>query len=128
MTSFNGTQFTSYYDSLGNVILAKRTLGTDSWEVNKTQYKGNVEDAHNSISIAVDGNGYEHMVWNNHSNPLNYCLSVDSLSLTMGVKQSMTGSPESGFTYPEFFRMPDGDLIFIYRDGYSGDANFVINK
>jgi len=128
VTSFNGTQFASYYDSLGNVILAKRALGTDTWEVNKTQYTGDVTDAHRSISIAVDGNGYLHLAWDHHGHPLRYCMSTDSLSFTMGEKQSMTGTLEDVVTYPEFFRMPNGDLIFIYRDGWSGNANCVINK
>jgi hypothetical protein len=128
VTSFNGIQFSSYYDSLGNVVLAKRELGSDKWEVSTTQYTGNVEDAHNSISIAVDGNGYVHMAWDHHGHPLRYCISADPLSLTMGDKQSMIGSLENVVTYPEFFRLPDGDLIFIYRDGWSGNANCVINK
>jgi hypothetical protein len=128
VTSLNGIQFTSFYDSLGNVILANRKLGTDSWEVSKTQYTGDVTDAHRSISIAVDGNGYLHMAWDHHGHPLSYCMSTDSLSLTLGAKQSMVGTLESVVTYPEFFRMPNGDLIFIYRDGWSGNANCVINK
>lgn len=125
---FNNTQFTSWYDSLGYVVLAKSTLGSDSWTVSKTQYTGDVEDAHCSISIAVDGNGYVHMSWDHHGHALRYCMSTDSLGLTMGSKQSMVGTLEDVVTYPEFFRMSDGNLTFIYRDGWSGNANCVINK
>lgn len=87
------------------------------------QYKGDVTDAHRSISIVVDGNGYLHMAWDHQGHPLRYCMSMNSLSLTMGDEQSMIGTLENVVTYPEFFRMPNGDLIFIYRDGWSGNAN-----
>lgn len=29
----------------------------------------------------------------------------------------MTGKDEDDVTYPEFYRMPDGDLLFVYRSG-----------
>ena len=128
VASFKDNQFVSYYDSLGYVVLAKRKFGADTWEVSKTQYTGNIEDAHCSISIAVDGNGIVHMAWDHHGHPLRYCTSTDSLGLTMGAKKSMVGSLEDVVTYPEFFRMPNGDLTFIYRDGWSGNANCVVNK
>gem|GEM_PF-2870283 len=35
-------------------MLAKRGLGGAGWQVRKTPYSGDVTDAHNSISIAVD--------------------------------------------------------------------------
>ncbi len=128
IASFNGFQFASYYDSAGYVVLAKRAIGSDNWEINKTQYKGTVTDAHRSISIAVDGNGYIHMSWDHHGHALNYCMSDAPLSITMENKINMVGNLENIVTYPEFFRMPNGDLTFIYRDGWSGNANCVINK
>ncbi len=128
VTSFNGNQFVSYYDSSGYVVLAKRSLDSNKWKINTTQHSGDIEDAHNVISIGVDGNGYVHMAWDHHGHPLRYSMSTDSLGITMGEKQSMIGTLESVVTYPEFFRLPDGDLLFIYRDGWSGNANCVINK
>ncbi len=128
VTSFQKTQFTAYYDSTGTVVIAKRQLGTNSWEVNKTQFTGNIQDAHNSISIAVDGNGTVHMAWDHHGHPLRYSKSIDSLGIEMDKKQGMVGNLEDVVTYPEFFRMPNGDLTFIYRDGWSGNANCVVNK
>ncbi len=128
VTSFNGVQFASYYDNQGKVILAKRPLESSTWEINQTQFSGNVADAHNSISIAVDGNGYVHMAWDHHGHPLRYSISDDSMSIYMGDKRSMVGTLENTVTYPEFFRMPDGNLTFIYRDGWSGNANCVVNK
>lgn len=62
VVSFHGIQYTAYYDSTGSVILAKRELGSDIWEEHKTQHTGDINEAHCSISIAVDGNGYIDMV------------------------------------------------------------------
>jgi hypothetical protein len=128
VVTFNGTQFTAFYDSTGNVILAKRQPGSDVWEINKTRHTGNIDDAHCSISIGVDGDGYLHMAWDHHNNSLNYCISSDSGSLMMGDKTTMIGSLENDVTYPEFFKMLNGDLLFMYRYGVSGRGNLVVNK
>ena len=40
----------------------------------------------------------------------------------------MTGKDEDDVTYPEFYRMPDGDLLFVYRSGASGRGNLVLNR
>ncbi|MCH7397803.1 BNR repeat-containing protein [Belliella sp. DSM 107340] len=121
-------QFIAYYDPEGFVVLGKRELSSDTWELNKTAYKGNVNDAHNSISIALDGEGYLHISWDHHDNELRYAKSKDPLSLELGEKESMTGLGESKVTYPEFHRLPDGNLIFMYRSGSSGRGNLLINK
>lgn len=58
VTTFKDTQFTAYYDPESRLVLAKRKLGEQDWEVYQTRYTGNTADAHNTISIAVDGEGY----------------------------------------------------------------------
>lgn len=128
VVSFKGTQFTAYYDSAGYVILAKRKSGSDLWNSAKTQYKGNVNDAHCSISITVDGEGYLHMAWDHHNNALRYCKSIAPDTLVLSDKMSMIGSQENDVTYPEFFKLPNGDLLFMYRYGISGNGNLIINK
>jgi hypothetical protein len=84
-------QYIAFYDSTGFVNLGKRKTGAGQWEIHKTQYDGNVLDAHNSISIMVDGDGYLHMCWDHHGHKLNYARSLRPGSLEMGQKQSMTG-------------------------------------
>lgn len=54
-------QYTAYYDSAGYVTLAKRRLPAGPWQVQRTPYQGNVQDAHNVISLMVDGAGYLHL-------------------------------------------------------------------
>ena len=122
------TQFVAFYDQEGRVVLGKRKLNSKKWELHTTQYRGNIRDAHNSISIMVDGDGYLHMSWDHHGHPLRYARSVEPLSLQMSDKMSMTGTLENNVTYPEFFLMPDGGLIFMYRDGQSGRGNLALNR
>lgn len=126
--SAQGFQFAAYYDVSGQLVIAKRSLSSTVWELQQTVYSGNIRDAHNSISMIVDGAGYLHLAWDQHNNTLNYSRSKQPFSLDLGEKQSMTGELENSVTYPEFYRLPNGDLLFCYRDGASGKGNLVINR
>ncbi len=128
LVTYKDTQFIAYYDNDGFLILGKRKLPKGEWILHKTQYTGNVSDAHNSISIMADGDGYLHVSWDHHGHPLRYAKSIAPLSLELGDKQPMTRELEENVTYPEFYKMPNGDLIFIYRDGQSGKGNLVLNR
>lgn len=128
LVTYKDTQFIAYYDNEGFLTLGKRKLPKGEWNIHKTQYTGNVKDAHNIISIMVDGDGYLHVSWDHHGHPLRYAKGIEPLSLELGEKQSMTGELEENVTYPEFYKMPNGDLIFIYRDGQSGKGNLVLNR
>lgn len=122
------TQFVSYYDPEGYVTLAKRRHGNDKWEINRTQYKGNVKDGHNVISIGVDGDGYLHASFDHHGSPLHYAKGIAPGSLQLGDMRSMTGIDEGNVTYPEFYTLSNGDLLFVYRSGASGRGNMAINR
>ncbi len=76
----------------------------------------------------VDGEGYLHVTWGHHNQPLNYCRSISPGSLKLGDKLPMIGVKENKVTYPEFYKMPSGDLLFFYRDGESGNGNLVLNR
>lgn len=128
LVTYNGVQYAAWYDSTGRVILAKREVNSEEWSYRRTDLTGNVADAHNSISIIVDGDGYLHVAWNHHNSPLQYRRSVSPGSMVLTSNLSMTGSEEGDVTYPEFFRMPSGDLIFMYRSGASGGGNLVLNR
>ena len=128
VVSYKGVQFVSYYDSVGYVVLAKRKIASNKWRVKRTDYKGNVKDAHNIISMMIDGDGYLHLSWDHHANKLHYCKSKVPFGLDLTPEMPMTGMKEGKVTYPEFYRLATGDLLFFYRDGSSGNGNFIINK
>jgi len=127
LTTFKGYQYTAYYDSEQYVVLAKRKLDSKTWEVVRTAFKGDANDAHKSISIMVDDEGYLHLGWGQHNNPLNYARSMAPNSLTMGNKEQMIGKEENKVSYPEFYKLANGKLLFFYRDGGSGNGNLMIN-
>lgn len=84
LTTHNKYQFTAYYDENSNLVLGKRKINSSNWEIVKTAYKGNTKDAHNDISIAVDGQGYLHVSWDHHDTKLRYVKSKLPLSLEVG--------------------------------------------
>ncbi|MBK6936869.1 MAG: BNR repeat-containing protein [Chitinophagaceae bacterium] len=128
LISNDSLQFISYYDADGYVIIGKRKWSDTAWQLVRTLYKGNVTDAHNSISLMLDGDGYLHMAWDHHNSPLRYCMSKEPLSAELSEVKPMTGNQEEKITYPEFYKLPGGDLLFFYRDGGSGNGNLIINK
>jgi hypothetical protein len=102
LATFNNTQFISFYDNDGYVVIGKRNLNDSSWQLKRTVYKGNIKDAHNCISIAIDGRGYLHMAWDHHNNSLHYCKSTAPLGLELTAEMPMTGQTENKVSYPEF--------------------------
>jgi hypothetical protein len=128
VVSHRDTQVAAFYDGEARMVLARRRLGETRWETHRTQYTGNVEDAHNAISIGIDGRGILHVSWDHHGQPLNYARGVAPGALQLGERLSMTGRRESNVTYPQFFHLANGDLVFVYRDGGSGKGDVLLNR
>ncbi|MHC4574556.1 MAG: BNR repeat-containing protein [Planctomycetota bacterium] len=128
VTTHKDIQYVAFYSEDAHVVLAKRKLGTTKWRIRKTRYKGDTRDAHNGISIAVDGGGILHMSWDHHCDPLRYCRAIAPGSLELTKEMPMTGQNEKKVTYPEFYNLPNGDLLFLYRDGGSGRGNTMLNR
>ncbi|MCW3089354.1 MAG: neuraminidase [Ferruginibacter sp.] len=128
LVTFRDTQYIAYYNAERFVVLGKRKTGASKWQLYITPYKGNAADAHNTISIMVDGAGFLHIAWDHHNNPLNYCKSIRPGSLELTDRLPMTGTNEQKVSYPEFYKLPGGNLLFFYRNGASGNGNLVINE
>ncbi len=128
LATYKNTQYISFYNKDAMVVIGKRKLGTKKWQLQTTAFKGKAADAHNCISIITDGAGYLHMAWDHHGNKLHYSKSIAPWSLQMREEISMTGIAETNVTYPEFHTLPNGNLLFLYRDGQSGQGNLVINR
>ncbi len=128
ISTWKNRQVIAFYDPTGKVMLGSRELPDSVWDVQSTPYHGNVRDAHNGISIMHDGKGYLHMAWDHHGDSLKYCRSIAPGSLQLGAPEQMTGTLEGEVTYTEFYGMPGGDLLFLYRDGSSGKGNLVVNR
>lgn len=128
LVTFKNMQYAAYYDADQYLVLAKRNIHKKEWEVLRTACKADAGDAHKSISIMVDDKGYLHVAWGQHNNGLNYVKSITAGSLTLGTPEAMLGTKENKVSYPEFYKLANGTLLFMYRDGGSGNGNLMINS
>jgi hypothetical protein len=126
-------QYAAFYDENRALTIAERKLGTSSWTLVRLPTSIGW-DSHNYVVMAIDGDKYLHVSGNMHSSPLIYFrterpISADRpLAASDFVKRNMVGTNESSATYPQFFRSPAGELVFMYRDGSSGNGNHIFNK
>ena len=127
VTTAGDDQYAAYYDDTGRVVVAHRKLSATAWTETVTPFTGRVHDAHNGISIIADGDGYLHLSWDHHNNPLRYARSKSPGSMEFETA-AVTGRTEQHVTYPQFFRLADGGLLFMYRDGSSGRGNLVLDR
>ncbi len=128
LATHKNVQYAAYYDEDQYLVLAKHKLGAEKWTIVRTAYKGDAADAHKSISIIIDGDGYIHVAWGQHNNALNYAKGVSPGALRLTEKLPMLSVKENKVSYPEFYNLADGDLLFLYRDGGSGNGNLMLNK
>jgi hypothetical protein len=141
LTTVGGYQFTSYYNTEGKIVLGRRLTGQSSWDLFRTEFTSiNINDDHNISSIAIDGDGIFHMSWGMHANNFLYTKSTSSvlnsnpINLIGGstgnaaAPNSMTGLYNTAVTYPDFYNLPDGDLLFAYRNGSSGSGDYRMRR
>lgn len=128
IATHGNTQYTAYYDDNARVVIARRTLSESTWQTRTTDLTGNARDAHNTISLALDATGILHLSWDHHGNDLNYVRTTAPGSLDLTPHQKMDGVRENSLTYPQFFNLPDGDLLFLYRVGASGRGDLALKR
>ena len=128
LASHARTQYAAYYDDSAHVVLASRRIGSARWTVARTPYTNDVADAHNAIAIAVDGSGVLHVAWAEHNKGLHYARAARAGSLVLGPPEAMTGRREARVTYPQFYTLRGGDLLFVYRDGQSGRGDVLLDR
>lgn len=117
-------QFVSYYNADRRLIVAVRILGTDDWKRMKLDERA-PWDSHHGSTMAVDKRGYLHLSGNMHVDPLNY-YRTDSNQAFQQINE-MVGRNEERVTYPRFLKTRDGQLVFMYRDGSSGNGRRLVN-
>ena len=120
-------QFAAFYDRDRALTVADRTLGSSTWKLVRLPTAVGW-DSHNDIVMAIDDDGYIHVSGNMHSSALIYFRTSDPLDIDSFEKLSMVNMNEASCTYPQFFRSPAGELIFMYRDGASGNGNHIFNR
>ena len=127
MFTGGGRLFVAYYDADHRMTLAARDIASGEWEYRRLDEKV-PWDAHNAVVMAPDRDGYIHLSGNMHGVPLVYFRSAKPYDIqSMERMPGMTGDDEQHVTYPVFMRDKDGNLIFHYRSGGSGNGYEVYN-
>lgn len=139
ITTFNGWQYTAWWDQPGYVNLARRATAAASWQtIRLTDYRTTSTDSHNTISVGISGqDGSIHLSFDMHSSLLKYRKSIAGLATSPStanwapasfgaVSNSLGGQRLSQATYPRFFRSPDGVLQLCIRTGASGAGDLVL--
>jgi len=134
LTTFNGYQYVVWYDYRKVPFIGKRKLPEGKWETfelgliagEPLRYQA-IDDGHNVLAVAIDGDGYIHISGNMHNATLRYIRSANPENINSWETIGMTGVDEDSVTYPCFVRRNDGNLLFFYRDGISGLGNTQIN-
>ncbi len=120
-------QFVAFYDANRQMTVARRQLDSKEWQFVRLDQKLGW-DSHNYVTMAVDDDGRLHLSGNMHGHPLVYYRTKQPLDITSFERvPQMIGVNEKHCTYPIFMDGPDGRLVFMYRDGSSGNGNQILN-
>jgi hypothetical protein len=128
IVSDSTAQYVSYYNKEAILAIGSRHLQRDSFHITLTEFKGNVNDAHNSISLSMDSNRLLKLAWDHHNSPLKFANGLIKGVPYFGKTNRLTGMSESKVSYPEFYKLPGNRLLFLYRDGSSGNGNLVVKR
>jgi hypothetical protein len=131
-------QYIAYYNSTRNMVVGQRNLDEENFHLHimpataRETHGGTSTvlnwDSHNSVTLAVDSEGFIHLAGNMHVHPLTYFRSTKPHDISTLVQiMGMIGSEEKQCTYPNFMLTREGELIFHYRDGGSGRGNEIYN-
>lgn len=145
ITTYNGYQYTIYWNSSSQVCLARKKMPSGDWqELTFNDYTSphDLSDNHYTISFGIcENDGTIHIAYDHHNDELNYRRSnVDLVndpenavwstsSFTNDINYLESGVVLDGtafygaITYPRFITKPNGDLLFECRTGISGDGN-----
>ena len=135
--TYNGYQYTCFWNTNRHVILARRALPSGSWtKIEIGTYTNSINDSHNVISLGICPNdGTLHVAFDHHISDLHYLKSVQGLvtnptgvawaTASFGAVTSiLVGATKvTQVTYPAFVTTPQGNLLFTYRYGTSGSGD-----
>ncbi|GIF01075.1 BNR repeat-containing protein [Paractinoplanes rishiriensis] len=139
ITTFNGWQYTAFWDETGYANISRRQSATGAWQnVRLTDYRTTSTDSHNVICIGISPqDGSIHLAFDMHSDRLKYRRSGTGLATSPAganwsaasfgaVQNSLAGTAMATVTYPQFFAAPDGTLQMAIRTGVSGNGDEVL--
>ena len=131
-------QYIAYYNANRNMVVGQRNLDDDKFQLHvipatSRETKGGTStvlgwDSHNSVTLGIDKEGFIHLSGNMHVHPITYFKSTKPNDISTLVQQmKLVGTNEKRCTYPHFMNTKEGELLFHYRDGGSGNGNEIYN-
>jgi hypothetical protein len=131
-------QYIAYYNANRNMVVGQRNLNDEEFDLHimpptTREEAGGTStilgwDSHNSVTLGIDKDGFIHLSGNIHVNPLTYFRSTlpNDVSSFEQIFE-MVGTEEKRTTYPHFMLSKEGELLYHYRDGGSGNGNEIYN-
>lgn len=131
-------QYIAYYNATRNMVVGQRNLTDNEFELHVLPPTTREEaggtstilgwDSHNSVTLGIDKDGFIHLSGNIHVHPLTYFRSTSPNDVS-NFEQifEMIGTEEKRTTYPHFMLSKEGELLYHYRDGGSGNGNEIYN-
>lgn len=126
---FKSFLIVAYYNQDRKLTVAMRTTNGKQWSIKPLDSDFLGWDAHNDITLDVDENHDVHISGNMHVHKLNYWrMSGFNINSIQRIFPMVNSSDEEKVTYPTFSRDPNGNLLFSYRKGGSGNGVWIYNK
>ena len=131
-------QYIAYYNAERSMVVGQRSLEEEEFSLHamprtSRETSGGTStvlgwDSHNSVTLGIDKDGFIHLSGNMHVHPITYFKSTKANDIsTLEQQMTMVGPNEKRCTYPHFMNTKEGELIFHYRDGGSGNGNEIYN-
>jgi len=121
-------QFVAYYDAKRQMKIAFRQLAAKEWTFHNLP-RTTGWDSHNYVTMAIDSADHIHLSGDMHCVPLFYMRTTRPLKARSLERVANMVGPrrERRATYPVFIRGAEGELVFRYRDGGSGNGDDLYN-
>ncbi|MFT5090898.1 MAG: hypothetical protein ACI906_000458 [Candidatus Latescibacterota bacterium] len=139
LLTYKERQFIAFYDAERKMTVGQRPLGEAEFDLHRLagkwlEARGRLStdiawDSHNSVTMAIDRDDQIHLCGNMHVDPLIYFRTTTPLDVSSFERVDyMVGEHEDRCTYPAFMRGPNGELVFRFRDGASGNGVDYYNQ
>ncbi len=128
-TSENERLLVAYYNPDHDLTVACRESEGATWHRKVLSTRANW-DSHRSIVLAVDRRGHVHVSGNMHADPMVYFRTSEPYDIETfePVKPLVNEAEEQRCTYPRFLEDAEGDLVYLYRLGGSGNGVTIVNR
>jgi hypothetical protein len=126
--AYGDFQFIAYYNKERSLTVASRKTTDNYWKYHVLPTKVGW-DSHNSITMTLDRELCLHVSGNMHNDSMTYFITEKTLDISTFRKifPLVKVEDELSCTYPGFIKTPNGQVIYKYRIGGSGNGVTITN-